>query len=117
MLAVTAEESSPPLANPLLGVSGAGTLVQRELPVAARGDAPVPLPLECVTGFELVHVHERGPRSGDESELEERVEGFPVEFARRQAGGMQRLQLGRERDPPGSGDHIEWLDSEPIPRE
>src|SRR5882762_10973498 len=110
--------SIQPLANPLLGVrGGAGMLLQWELPVPAGDHLSIAAPLERVTGFELVHVHEWGPRRGDVSELEERVECFPVEFARRQAGGMQRLQLGRERDPPRSGDYVEWVDSAAIPRQ
>ena len=106
-----------PLAHARLGVARAGRAVQRELPVATGGDVPLPPPHEGVPGLELAHVRKRGGGGRDVAQLEIGVECFPVELARGQSGGVQRLEFRGERDPPGGGDDIQRLDPEAVSRE
>src|SRR2546427_12686655 len=86
------------------------SIVRRELPVTARGNAPVPPPDERMPRLDLAHVDERGCGGGDVPELEVRVECLPIELARRQSGRVQRLEFGGERDAPRGGDDVERLD-------
>src|SRR5439155_24404795 len=82
-----------PFPHSRLCVRWTGTLVQRELPVAAGDNTSIAPPLERVTGLELANVAERRRRGRDVSHLEERVQRLPVERAGRQLRGVQRLEL------------------------
>ena len=103
-----------PLPHTRLGVGRTGTVVRRELPIPACRDVAIPPPYERVSGLHLAHAHERGRRGRDVPELEVGIERLPVEVARGQPGGVQRLELGGERDPPRGGDDVQGFDPETV---
>ena len=104
-----------PLSDAFVRVPRVGDRLRGEVPVTASlGGSRAP-PDHVMAGFEFAHVLERRGGSWDVAELQVGVERFPIEPARGESGGMQRLELGGEGDAPVAARDIQRLDPEAIP--